>query len=111
MRTLVAATTTALIAALCALPTAAYAEDQRPCVSRREFNGLHGDYTRAALEARWEVASRGVAPGHYRFDVTYLRCGYSADEGGVVVSYRKRDLVAVRMGRWKVDGITPHGHL
>lgn len=99
----------AMAAALVTSPVA-HAEDQRPCVSKVEFNGFHGGYTRAETERRWEAAGVVIKRGESHLRVAYLACGYGAGEAGINVTYRVRDRVAVGMVRWTLDGRTLHGH-
>jgi hypothetical protein len=80
--------------------TPAHAEDQRPCVSRVEYYSGVGApvYTRAGMEARWEVAGRGKAvdlsivfpwsDGPAWEAVAYPRCGYTFDHGWYGIMYK-----------------------
>lgn len=95
-------------AILACVPAPAYAEDTRPCVSKREFNGAQA-WNRTETELRWDVTDLG-----YPIDLPpigktwiYPRCAYQfPDEAFYGVSYGKKFNVFTW---YKVPGATPHG--
>lgn len=95
------------------LPAPAAAADQRPCVSRMEYQGMghQGNATRAEVEARWEVAGLGRAshvPMLGRV-ITYPRCAYSRGEAWYGAAFDAQGLWATVA--WRDYGATAHGHL
>lgn len=116
IRTLAAVAAT-LSASLLAAPSA-HAEDQRPCVSKREYSGTDMDQriTRGELEERWDVRGLGVrvAPDQWN----YRACGYGANEVQVSIvtetptSLRvsSLDLRVVIVVRARAETISAHGH-
>lgn len=103
---------------LTAIP--AQASDQRPCVSRREFNILFNGpnsrlqaLTQRDIERRWEVSGEGFSDPEYAIagyrPVAYLACAFTTDEVRVVVLYDKTGHGA-GMGRVKAGGHR-HGHV
>lgn len=99
----------AVVGALLYPAAPASAADVRPCVSKGEFNGLHGPQSRAQLEDRWEVAATVLDRGEYRIWVNYPACGYGPDEAGVQVGYSRATGLWVVAGHWRVQGATLSG--
>lgn len=84
----------------------AAAEDQRPCVSRREYVRVPLNADRQSLEKLWEVRGRGHriaydelpemplmppdhrAQGRSATHYAYRFCGYPIGQKKVIVSYR-----------------------
>jgi hypothetical protein len=118
-----------------AVASPASAEDRRPCVSVGEFYDTPFSTTQRRLEARWEVAHKGIpgaksngididvyipsVPGasgmaHARNPhleaFTYRACGYSINETWVVVYYRKTTHQLQVMVRLSEPDPTLHGH-
>lgn len=114
MRTLIASVVAALVLAgpVAVAPTA-HAEDQRPCVSRREFLGMKW-LTRKQTEKRWDV----VGLGHlYRYSGhpawafwQYPMCGYSYGEAFITTSVRRGNHQMIAAMPYWYDGATLHGH-
>jgi hypothetical protein len=88
-----ALTAAIVVAGLQLTPTAASAQDVRPCVSAREFHGVHYAQTRAELEARWEVQGLGrrVNVPVTGSATAYPRCGERMRDAWFGVSYVPED--------------------
>jgi hypothetical protein len=103
---------TGIAATFLAAPSAT-AADQRPCVSKVEFQSV-SSVPKHELEARWEVAGLGRRGQVLGLDGTawqitkYPRCGYSTDEAWYGVNYRHG--VAFGVTSWRAASATPHGH-
>lgn len=113
---LAAATLTALVTA-----PAAHAEDQRPCVSLREFRGTDMQHaiTRGELEMRWDVRGLGQPVANASGPQwNYRACGFGTNEVQVSIVTQPwtnirvstLNLKVVLVVRAKASGITLHGH-
>lgn len=112
------------LAATC-LAAPASAEDQRPCVSKVEWNGIVGanrgeNLTRHQVEERWDVAGLGwstyvqwFSDGDRDYVMAYPRCGYSRSEGWYGAAYRLEPDETSRIWSivsWRDPDAKLHGH-
>lgn len=109
-----------LVTLVVVVPSPAHAEDRRPCVSKREFNGAQFDepHTKGDLEQKWDVKPVRRDPGPF-LGWNYKACGFSLDEAYIVVLVEERAnlrvpvarLEAVSTARLKFPAATLHGHV
>lgn len=117
-----ALTALACVAALLGFAPSAHAQDQRPCVSKREYWGLHGgDFaiakppahglTRAYVERRWDVTGVGrqdlALTDKRRIGYDYPVCGYSFSHAQVWAVYDRGTGFMTADLRWIEPG-APH---
>lgn len=95
----------------------AHAADQRPCVSRHEFNSTDPGLTRAQIESRWDVRGDAIKrPSVYadglldgEFGRIYAACGYETNEAWVTVFFDRKSRVVHGTYRTVLPGATLSG--
>lgn len=104
---------TVLTMGLAASP--ASAQDRRPCVSKREFNSLSQQESKAEIEERWDVTGLGTRAQDpvWGSIVIYPRCAFALDRAWYGVHYayghQTHRLWSVGVGWWRAYGAKPHG--
>lgn len=85
-------------------------------MSKREYFSVNSiePQVRSHIEQRWDVVGLGFRLHRLDFrksySIRYFACGFTPDEGGVVIRYRKRDQKAIAARRGIVPGVQPHDH-
>lgn len=116
-------------AGLLAIPSAASAEDHRPCVSQVEYQSTPGairlnvrargavdrpSLTRKELEKRWDVEGQGTIDREYSDNRSrmwvYRACGYALGEGEIWAIAHGPHGYVVLVARWLAPHATSHGY-